>query len=804
MAQRTWMPRVASRIDIPAAPGDAERRPGVARRAAGADGDRAALRRARVAARAAAQAGVGPAGAGGWTWPHWLERQLDPRSPAFLPGGDLPFLVNLTQRDWTAIGNLDSGREATVDTHGLVTPWPGGWSLDWWVGADDRWHVPAREAAVRQRLVGGSPVVETAVRIPTGDAVHRAYAIRRSSAEGGGELVIVEVENRSKLPVALALAVRPYGPAGLAAIERVDLAEDGTALLVDGQVALLLPRPAARFAAAAADDGDSATVVLGGTAGERWPGAVRCPDRLAQAAVVFPLAHAATLRVAVPLVAARPARRPAGGAFPVAVPRADQVAAGWQAQGARGARVELPDGRLAEAVAATRRSLLLRHDGAAAVGQRGEAQVLEALDDWGYHDEVRAMLAGYPGRQRADGTFAGRDEPGATGAALYALGRHWRLARDRSLVDDMAEALARAAQAIEKARTGAGLRNRGPRRDEPALAGLLPAATGGEHAYADDLWAVAGLRACADVLDGIDQGPAAAAVGREAAALWADLERSLARTAERLGTAAIPAGPRRGVDAGAAESLAAAVALGVLAAGDPRVLATAEALRSAHVLDGGHALYDPARSGLAPAATLALARAELRAGDQRALDRLSWLLDAATGTWTWPGALHPRLGGGCDGDGHDVATAAAFLSTVRDLLVHEAVGDEAALALSAVVPGSWLGQGWEVHDAPTAHGTLSFAVRWHGERPALLWDLEAHDGVGPVRLTVPGLDPAWSTRERRGEALLAAVAPPGEASAPRASVDRRPGSPVASPVVAPARLPGPEEGAGPAAPGSLS
>ena len=141
--------------------------------------------------------------------------------------------------------------------------------------------------------------------------------------------------------------------------------------------------------------------------------------------------------------------------------------------------------------------------------------MLAALDDYGYHDEAAAVLAGYPARQRTDGAFGGRDEPGANGAALWALGRHWRMARDRALVDDMAEALARGAQWVERARTGAGLRHRGPRREEPALAGLLPPASapgevgGPAYAYADDLWAVAGLQACVDVLEGMDQ-PAAA------------------------------------------------------------------------------------------------------------------------------------------------------------------------------------------------------------------------------------------------------------------------------------------------------
>lgn len=78
----------------------------------------------------------------------------------------------------------------------------------------------------------------------------------------------------------------------------------------------------------------------------------------------------------------------------------------------------------------------------------------------------------------------------------------------------------------------------------------------------------------------------------------------------------------------------------------------------------------------------------------------------------------------------------------------------ASLDLAPHVPSGWLGAGWEVHDLPTGLGRLGCALRWHGERPALLWDLET-DAEGPVLLTSSGLDPAWSSAERRGEALLA-------------------------------------------------
>jgi hypothetical protein len=143
------------------------------------------------------------------------------------------------------------------------------------------------------------------------------------------------------------------------------------------------------------------------------------------------------------------------------------------------------------------------------------------------------------------------------------------------------------------------------------------------------------------------------------------------------------------------------------------------------------------------------------------------------------------------GDGHHGWAAADFLSFVRALLVSEVTAPGAGgLALASAVPETWFGQGWEVHDAPTAHGRLSYAVRWHGERPALLWELEPHadaarhgndagggtggpDGPGAVRLTAPGLDPRWSSTERKGEALLAPVVTPIAGGVPGAAQGSR-------------------------------
>ena len=489
----------------------------------------------------------------------------------------------------TAIGTIDSGVQATVDPAGLVTLEGATWSLDWWVGAEDRWHLPSAEVAVRQSLVGSSPVVETRLRVPSGDAVHRAYAARGAD---GREAIVVEVENRSKVPFAVAVAVRPYDHAGTGAAEQI--AVEGTDLRVDGSV-VQLPKSPGRLALSTFANGDVAEVVFRGDAEAPGAAEVRCADGLATGALLFPLAHTALMRIVVPVDPAAPVAADT-------LPSAEQVAAGWASHAAAGARIDVPDRRLRDGVAASVRHVLL--------GGTGPEEAA-ALDEMGCAAQASRILLADPL------SLARHPSPRE---ALHAIVRHWELTRD----DEVARSLV------------------------PVVAALVPR-----------------LRR-SDAADG-----------------------SVARAAL----------------VGAATMLA--------ALGEDRAALDVWAALPAEVL---------------PAA----------AGD------LGSLLSSAGSTWTWASG----------GTGQDLRPNAALVRGARALLLAEEVDH---LALAPVVADSWLGQGWELHDAPTRFGRISYAVRWHGDRPALLWDVVRHLASDDVRLTAPVLDPAWSTTEAKGEALLAPV-----------------------------------------------
>jgi hypothetical protein len=78
-----------------------------------------------------------------WVWPYWVVRQFNPGDIAFLPRAFSFSHINLTHRNWTAIGLPELSLFPIVDPRGLVTPKQDGWSVDHLRASDDRttWRV---------------------------------------------------------------------------------------------------------------------------------------------------------------------------------------------------------------------------------------------------------------------------------------------------------------------------------------------------------------------------------------------------------------------------------------------------------------------------------------------------------------------------------------------------------------------------------------------------------------------------------------------------------------------------------------
>jgi hypothetical protein len=338
------------------------------------------------------------------------------------------------------IGNVDSPAHAAVDGAGTVTPWRANWSVGWWVRGADRWHVPAEERTLTQSLIDPAPVVETSIRVPDGRAVHRAWC----AVVGTDEWIAVEVENDSGQPIVVAFT--------LATVRRMSL--DGTVVRAGRDVAAVLPRPPSRILGATPDDG-------GGTT---WTAATD-----GRAAFVFPVAHTARVRVAVPLMPTRSSIEPA------ALPPVERVVRGWathvEAPGSM--RVVGVDEQVGAEVA---RLLVVHDDPDDDLGDRGAA--LATLSSFGHHDTVRRAL-GYAAEDMAAARWRG------AGAVLHALALHHRFT-DEPVSDDTVAVVAEAAHRL-------GRRHR------------------------DDPWTPAGQHAAAALLEQAGQADAAARIRRQVA-----------------------------------------------------------------------------------------------------------------------------------------------------------------------------------------------------------------------------------------------------------------------------------------------
>jgi hypothetical protein len=257
----------------------------------------------------------------------------------------------------TLLGALGARGRAEVDGRGRLTVVGERWALDWWIGADDRWRLAASEAAVRQHTVGAAPVLETAMRVPSGDAVQRAYGIG-----GPGGLVVVEVENAS--PAAFVVAFTLHGA------RAVEVAASGTRAHVDGRPALVFPTGPPRWTVGT----EPLTPETIGASTGPVAGARDRRGRL-EAAFLSPLSHRSRLRIAVVTSGDDPG--------PVELARAasaGEAAAGWRALLDHGMRVVLPDTGLQDAVDVARSQVLLDPDPG--------ASVTAALEDWGHDAEA--------------------------------------------------------------------------------------------------------------------------------------------------------------------------------------------------------------------------------------------------------------------------------------------------------------------------------------------------------------------------------------------------------------------------------
>lgn len=640
-----------------------------------------------------------------WVWPYWIARQYNPRDSSFMPRAFSISHINLTHRNWTAVGYPDCSELPIVDPRGMLTPFFDSWSLDCWImTANGAFLLPSRTSACEQeQLMDNGVAIRTRTELANMSLTTEATVELRD----GVPVCTLNVLANCNEPAYLIVALRPLNPEGISFINKLTLSADRRKWTVDDRV-VDFSEPIEKQLTSDYAHGDVFSRIRNALQkesdhplqGEIEKTSAECDIGLLTAAALFPIESGSekSLTVSLPL------------------PYSDDeelVADAWQNELAKTCRLQCPEPRYQDIYDAAVRSLVLHSPRDVYPGPytykrfwfRDAAFIIHAMLSVGMIERAERALAQFPARQTAMGYFRSQEgEWDANGEVLWIMHRY-ELLTGKKISADWDSAIVKGARWITRKRL--------PADTDAPHAGLLPPGFSAEHLglndyyYWDDFWGVAGLRAAAMLLQ--DRDPENSKTSLDDALEFEDaINKSLATCSERLRRPAMPASPYRRLDAGAIGSVVVGYPLQACDPHDPRLLDLVEFLLSDCFVDDAF-FQDMIHSGLNAYLTLEVAQVLLRARDSRYLDLVDSVASLATSTGQWPEAIHPRTGGGCMGDGHHVWAAAEWVLMIRNFFVRE---EKDRLVLCGGIPTRWLTATAPVTFGPalTEFGSISLTL----------------------------------------------------------------------------------------------
>lgn len=600
-----------------------------------------------------------------WVWPYWAERQFDPQDKSFIPRAFSVTHINLTHRNWTAVGVPGFMEAPVVDPRGLVMPFFDSWSIDAWVIAEDgRKVIPSRLAEAQQNyeLDGGLKVVTSAKDQGCSVQTEAEVVLRN-----GIPLCRLAVKGRSPHRGVLIVSLRPYNMEGISFIHTIRNLSSGQGWEVNGKDRVWFAQKPAVSRFACYSEGDVYHWALSSRPDTRKE--ITCDVGMASAFAGYPLEADQEREVFLEIPLAERSRTKK--MFDV-----KESAAGlWQKSLASSAPCTFPVKNYQSLYDRALRTLVLHTPLDSYAGPytykrfwfRDAAFIVYSLLIAGLPKRALAVIGRYFHRQTPSGYFLSQEgEWDSNGQALWSMAMYCRLT-GTAPPEEWIEPSVRAARWIlNKRRETVG----------SEYEGLFPAGFSAEHLgpndhyYWDNFWGVAGLEAAAFLLTQAGRTVEAEVFERDRGEFLRDIQNSLSRTAGKNRGPAMPASPDRRLDSGSVGSLAVGYPLQIWPCIDERLFRTAQYLVD-HCLIKGAFYHDISHSGINPYLSLHIAQVLLGASDDRFSVLMEGIAKLASPTGQWPEAIHPQLETGCMGDGQHTWAAAEWISMVRNCFVRE-------------------------------------------------------------------------------------------------------------------------------------
>ncbi len=651
-----------------------------------------------------------------WVWPYWAERQFDPQDPSFIPRAFSVTQINLTHRNWTAVGLPGFQEAPVVDPRGLVMPFFDSWSIDAWVIAEDGTKlIPSRSLTSSQRLE-----TEGNLRVIT-ESAHNRFSLKTSAQvelRNGIPVCLLQMEGQCPQKGFLIVSLRPYNMEGISFIHDIRLLSNDMGWKINGAELVWFDQKPDVCRFACYDEGDVYHWTLSSRPDSRRE--VTCNVGMASAFAGYKLVpnQSAKVSLEIPLIQKNLTKK----AYSYES-SAEQL---WQKSTEGTVRCHFPVKNYGWLFDTAVKTLVLHTPLDSYAGPytykrfwfRDAAFIVNSLLISGLYDRALMVIGRFFHRQTSSGYFLSQEgEWDSNGQALWAMARYCALCNsspDKSWVEPI---IAAARWIMNKRRETAGSR----------YEGLFPAGFSAEHLgpndhyYWDDFWGVAGLASASYLLKLAGRDFESDLFERDRKDYLLCIEHSLAMAAGEKRRPAMPASPNRRLDSGSVGSLAAGYPLQIWEPSDQRLTLTANYLYD-HCLIGKAFYHDISHSGINPYLSLHIAQVLLGAGDCKFLEIMDAIAGLASPTGQWPEAIHPQLKTGCMGDGQHAWAASEWISMVRNCFVAEQ--GEKLLLCQGILPEFFENTDqFSFGPAPTLFGPVSVKIKKeNADQFTVLWE----------------------------------------------------------------------------------
>lgn len=664
-----------------------------------------------------------------WIWPYWVECQFNPNDKSFVPRAFSVTHINLTHRNWTAVGMPDNEQLPIVDPRGLVTPFLDGWSIDAWIINDDGSQlIPSKSKESEQKLIFQNNLMVTTETKINGAELHIET---KCEIKDDNLYCCINVKASSINDGWLAIVLRPYNPEGISFIHQIKKLNNYNGFEINEEHNVRLDKIPDKYLMSDYKRGDVHRFLnfeLIRKTQEKEE--MICNVGMATAAALYRIDNEKSQEVHIEIPITNSNKK------------GEVVKIGWDESIEDSCRLDIPDKKFQFLYDAAIRTLVLHSPNEVYPGPytykrfwfRDAAFITYSLLCAGFTKRAKRVLDIFPTKQTVFGYFLSQEgEWDSNGQSLWIFNKYCLLTGEKP-DEKWKKSIIKGANWI--------LRKRLSNKIDSPCAGLFPAGFSAEHLgpndyyYWDDFWGIAGLNAAGNLMKYYNEDKLSEKYYEQANDFSNCLERSLEYTRKSLNRLAIPAAPYRRMDAGAIGSIAGGYPLDILLENDKRLLDTVNFLYDNCMFENGF-FQDMTHSGINPYLTLHIAQIFLRAGDTRYLNLMQAVADLASPTGQWPEAVHPITKGGCMGDGQHVWAAAEWILMIKNCFVREGIDK---LILCSGIPINWIDENQILSFGPvlTSFGKINVKISCDANKINICWDAVWHNQKVPIEIQLPG------------------------------------------------------------------